>query len=229
VSLATGLVWSGGGYLAGTFPSTLLVAKARRASSVLATARRGAGETDPHILLWKQLGVGWMVVAATLDVLKGLLCVLAARELGGLDAAWLAVVGTLVVLGHSFPFYARDMAGRGLAAAAGVFLVLLPVPMVLAGLLICAGGALRATGLFTTVVMALVPVVAAVQGQPGALVAMGAAVYAILIVRRLEGVGDVVHGGLPWSKAVWYRVVFDSSGQPLGRRGLASTEEPPPP
>src|SRR5205823_2151174 len=83
---------------------------------------------------------GWAAVAATFDVGKALVFVLAARRWGSLDDPWLALVGVAVMLGHSFPFYAREMAGRGLAATAGVYLVLLPIQMVVAGLIIEAGG-----------------------------------------------------------------------------------------
>lgn len=223
------VVWVAGGYLAGTFPSTLLVARATRAADLVAESRRSSGETDPHILMTRHLGVGWTVVAATLDVVKAFVYVLAARRWGNLDAGWLSLVAVTVILGHAFPFYARQMAGRGLAATAGVYLVLLPLEMVVAGLLIVAGGAARATGAATTLAMALVPAIAGFQGQPGSFVAMGVAVFAILMIRRLEGVGSVVRSGVSRRQAVLYRCVFDSSGPPPGTgvwdRG---TEQAPP-
>jgi acyl phosphate:glycerol-3-phosphate acyltransferase len=222
-------LWVLGAYLVGTFPSALLVARAKRARGLLAASARGAGETDPHILMTKHLGVGWTALAATVDVLKALAFVLAARNWGHLEPSWLALVGVALVTGHSFPFYARQMAGRGLAASAGVYLVLLPVQMVVAGLLIVAGGAARATGLATTVAMAVVPAIAAVQGQPGAFVAMSLAIFAILMIRRLEGVGAVIRGGVRPARAVWYRCVFDSSGPPpVGRWHTNRQEDAPP-
>jgi glycerol-3-phosphate acyltransferase PlsY len=218
-----------GGYLAGTLPSTWILARAKGAHGVLESARRTAGETDPHILMAKELGVAWTVVAATTDVLKGLVYVLAARHWGRLDSPWLALTGGAVVVGHSFPFYAREMAGRGLAAAAGVLLVLLPIEMTVAGLLIVAGRVLRVTSLATTVGMAGVPAVAAIQGQPKELVAMGTAIVAVLVIRRLEGVGTVIRGGFPPARAILYRCVFDSSGPPAGRGAWDRTEEQLPP
>jgi acyl phosphate:glycerol-3-phosphate acyltransferase len=212
--MAAGILWAIGGYLAGTFPSTFLVARARRATALEAASVRSAGETDAHILTTKFLGVGWMAVAATLDVLKGFGWVLAARHWGGLSDGWTAVAGVAVVLGHSFPFYARQMAGRGLAAASGVDLALLPWEMVAAGLLIVVGGAVRSTSLFTTIGMASIPVVAALTGQPGPFVTMAAAVLAILMARRLEGIRAVIRSGITPARAVLYRCVFDSSTPP---------------
>lgn len=221
--IAGRVAWVVGGYIAGTLPSTLVVARARRATGLIAATGRSAGETDPHILMARHLGVGWTALAATLDVLKGFLLMLAARHLGGLDQAWLALVGVAVVLGHSFPFYARQMAGRGLAAASGVFLVLLPVEMVVAGVLILLGAATHNTGLASTVGMGTVPVIAAIEGQPGELVAMAVVIFALLVIRRLEGLGAVVAGGVPMGRALLYRCLFDSSGPPAA--GLGSPEE----
>jgi glycerol-3-phosphate acyltransferase PlsY len=197
------VAWAGGGYLAGTFPSTLIVAKAKRATVLVSTAGRSSGETDPHILMAKHLGVGWTVLVA--------------RHWGNVADAWLALIGVTLVVGHAYPFYGRQMAGRGLAATAGVLLVLLPVEMTICGLLIVLGGATRTTGLATTLGLASVPAVAGIQGQPGTFVAMGAAIVAVIMIRRLEGVGDVIGLGHSPARAFLYRAVFDSSGPPPGR------------
>lgn len=223
-----GLLWAAGGYLAGTIPSTWLVARAKRAKDLISASGRSAGETDPHILMAKHLGVGWTALAATVDVLKALVYVIAARQWGHLDKGWLALAGVLIVVGHSFPFYAQQMAGRGVAAAAGVYLALLPWEMVVAGLLIVIGGAIRSTSLFTTVAMAAVPAVATLQGQPGEFVAMSAAVFAILMIRRLEGIGVVIRSGIPPARAVVYRCVFDSSSRPGAAHWWRSGEEDTP-
>jgi glycerol-3-phosphate acyltransferase PlsY len=220
-----GLAWAAGGYLAGTFPSTWLVARAKRSSALIAASKRSAGETDAHIMMTIHLGVGWTALAATLDVLKGFMWVIAARHWGHLDDVWLALAGVSVVVGHSFPFYAQQMAGRGLAAAAGVYLALLPWEMVVAGILIVIGGALRSTSLFTTIGMALVPMVAAFTGQPGEFVAMSAAVFAILMIRRLEGVGSVIRSGISPARAVLYRCVYDSSSAPVPAHWFRSGED----
>jgi acyl phosphate:glycerol-3-phosphate acyltransferase len=220
-----GLFWGAGGYLAGTLPSTWLVARAKRAYGLISVARRSAGETDAHVLMTRHLGVGWTALAATLDVLKGFFMVIAARHWGRLDDAWVALTGVAVVVGHAYPFYAQQMAGRGLAAASGVYLALLPIEMVVAGLLIVIGGAIRATSLFTTVGMASVPVVAALTGQPGEFVAMATAVFAILMIRRMEGIGSVIRSGISPARAVLYRCVFDSSSAPAGAHWFRSGEE----
>jgi glycerol-3-phosphate acyltransferase PlsY len=214
--------WIAGGYVAGTFPSTWLLSRVRRSARLDAEVDRRAGEADAHVLAARHLGWGWSAVAAAADVAKGLLWVLAARELGGQGDGVVAASGVAVVAGHAFPWYARDFAGRGLAAAAGVYLALLPVEMAIAGVIILGGMGLRVGGVASTVALAIVPVVAAFEGQPWPFVAMAAAIFVLVVLRRLQGVGDVIRAGTPPGRAIWYRAVFDTSGAPRGgRRGRA--------
>jgi glycerol-3-phosphate acyltransferase PlsY len=220
------LLWMAGGYLAGTLPSTWLISRAVGARGVIAAARREAGEADAHVVMGERLGGGWAALAVIMDVAKGMVIPLAARRWGGLPDGWVALTGVAVVVGHGFPFYARWMAGRGLAAAAGVYLVLVPVPMVVAGLTMCLGFVIRQSGLMSTIGFGSVPLFAWIEGQPPAFVAMGLATWLLIVIRRLEGTGEVVRAsGLSWPKAVWYRVAFDASGPPSARAD-APEEEP---
>jgi acyl phosphate:glycerol-3-phosphate acyltransferase len=229
--MAGRILWVVGAYLAGTIPSTLIVARLRwnqGGRALVAEARRDAGERDPHILMTAGLGPAWSVAAMTADVLKGFVFLLAARGLGGLPASWLAACGTAVVLGHSFPFYAARMSGRGLSAAAGVYLVLLPWEMVVAGGVILLGLAVRNSGIATTVAMLSVPFVATWQGQPQAFVAMGLVVFLLIVARRLEGVGAVIHSGVPAGRAILYRVILDATALPHGEAVAGPGEATPP-
>jgi len=209
-----GVAWVAGGYLAGTLPSAYLVARARGGDRVIAEAGRRAGETDPHMLLTRHVGGGWSAVAATADVLKALAYALGARFLADLEPAWLAVVGVAVVLGHAWPPYLRDLAGRGLAATAGVYLALLPVEMAVLGVAILAGKYVADTAIASTIGLLAVPVIVAARGLPAALVAMTAGLFVLVMLRRIEGVGDVVRAGTPLARAAWNRVMHDASEWP---------------
>lgn len=210
-----GVLWIVGGYLAGTIPAAYLIARARHATAVIRGAQRQSGEADAHILMDRHLGRGWASVAGTLDVGKAFVFPLAAREWGGLSAEWLALVGVAIVIGHGWPPYARAMAGRGLSAMAGVFLALLPIPMVVTGVVILVGVIAGQTGPSSTAGMASAPVVAALQGQPSAYVAMAGAIFLVVLLRRLEGIGELVRGGSSWGRALYYRAIFDTDGPPL--------------
>jgi acyl phosphate:glycerol-3-phosphate acyltransferase len=215
--MASHLLWLAGAYLAGTLPSTFIAAKMHGGAGgrdLLAAAGREAGETDPHVLMTRHLGAPWAVAAMTVDVVKGFVFLLVARSVGGLDPGWLALCGVAVVLGHAFPFYAAKMAGRGMAAASGVYLALLPWQMVVAGVLIVIGILVKNSGLATTVGMGSVPLTAAGQGQPAEFVAMAVVIFGLLLLRRLEGVGEVIRSGVPVPRAVLYRCLFDASAAP---------------
>ena len=204
----------------GTFPSAYLVARLTRAEEVIRAARRGTSEGDAHVLIDKYVSKVWGSVSAALDVLKGLAFGLAAKYAGHLPAPWLAAVGVLVVVGHSFPFYLHPFAGRGLSAASGVLLALLPLGMVVAGVIIVLGYVTRATGPATTAGFALTPFVAILQGERGAIAVMAASIFGVILLRRLPGVGEAasISG---WPVALVRRLVFDSDS-PSRRRSPAS-------
>lgn len=209
------LFWIAGGYLMGTFPSTWLVARATGRRAAIAGSRRDRGEDDAHIVVGRRIGPGWAALAATADVAKGLAWSLLARHAGDLPNAGVALAATAVAVGHAFPFYLRAMSGRGLATTAGVYLALLPLPMIVAGLTMCAGFLIRQSGLMSTIGFAGVPAVAWIQGQPAAFVAMAAAMFALILIRRVEGAGAAAREtGLSWGKAALYRALFDSTGPP---------------
>jgi glycerol-3-phosphate acyltransferase PlsY len=223
------IFWVAGAYLVGTFPSTYLIARAMRATEVLAAADRNRSEGDAHVLMRDHMGGGWGVLAGTIDVAKALVYVLVARRYGHLPDSWVAVCAVVLVMGYTFPFYAKSMAGRGLAASAGVLLGLLPVPMVVAGLIIVLGYFARTMGPATTMGFASIPIVAQIQGQPRPYVLMAAGVFGIILLRRIEGVSVAArrHG---WVRALPRRLLLDADEPtPRTQPGAEARREGSPP
>ncbi|WP_457253168.1 glycerol-3-phosphate 1-O-acyltransferase PlsY [Pedococcus sp. P5_B7] len=70
------------------------------------------------------LGARWGVVVGVLDVLKGLLPVLAAQQLLGTVTA--LFVGLAVVLGHIWSPFLRGQGGKGVATSLGAILAVQP-------------------------------------------------------------------------------------------------------
>jgi glycerol-3-phosphate acyltransferase PlsY len=120
-----------------------------------------------------------------------------------------ALVGFVLVVGYAFPLFARSMAGRGLGAAAGVMLGLVPIPMIIGGIVVALGVIARRTGPASTLGFAVVPLAAAIQGQPGVFVAMSVGLLGIVLLRRLEGVSEAADRW-GWPLAFWRRVLFDA-------------------
>jgi len=202
------ILWVVAAYFVGvSFAFVIVFLKGSRDVALAADRRRS--EADAHILIRDHIGMGWMVLAATVDVAKAGLFPLAARRFGHLPASWVALVGFILVLGYAYPLFWKSMAGRGLGAAAGVMLGLVPLPMVLGGIVVGLGVVARRTGPASTVGFAVVPIAAAVQGQPAVFVAMSGGLLGIVLLRRLEGVSDAADRW-GWPLALWRRVAFDA-------------------
>ena len=200
--------WVAGAYFAGV-SFAFVVLRIKGGASMVAAADRRRSEADAHILIRDHIGIGWMVLATTIDVTKAGLYPLAARRFGDLPDSWVALVGFILVLGYAFPLFAKATAGRGLGAAAGVMLGLVPIAMVIGGIVTGLGVLARKTGPAATLGFAIVPMAAAVQGQPGVFVAMTAGLFGIILLRRLEGASDAA-ARWGWPLAMWRRVVFDA-------------------
>jgi acyl phosphate:glycerol-3-phosphate acyltransferase len=205
------LLWALLGYAVGSIQWAYVLAVAGGRRSDLDRVERGAGEVDAHLVL-KESGAGRLAAgAATLDVLKAFGVVLLAVLLGGPYEASAAAVGA--VAGHCWPPVAARFAGRGLAAAAGAFLALLPVEFVIGGAITGIGHLLNAGGISSSIGFGSVFVLAVLRGQPASHLVAAATILAMIVARRLEGVGDDVEAGVPLRQAVVRRALFDVSAR----------------
>lgn len=116
------------GYLLGSIPSGVVIAKAMGLGNLRDIGSGNIGATNV-------LRTGNKKAAAftlLFDALKGAVAVLAGRFLVGEDAAQIAGLGALI--GHCFPVWLGFKGGKGVATWFGVMLALVP----LAGLIACA-------------------------------------------------------------------------------------------
>ncbi|HEX9774414.1 MAG TPA: glycerol-3-phosphate acyltransferase [Actinomycetota bacterium] len=201
------LGWIALAYAAGTIPSAWIVARLSGHHDAVARMRRAESQGDAHYLLW-HAGRTAGVVAIVLDVVKGFAPALAA-SIAGAGSGTLAFMGTAAVLGHSFPPYLRHTAGRGLSAAAGVALALIPRAMVGTGVIALGGTIARRGGQGTSIGFVLLPVLAWLFGYDGALVAMAGAIAVVIALRRLDGYGAERAAGAPAARTLARRLFFD--------------------
>jgi glycerol-3-phosphate acyltransferase PlsY len=126
-------------YLIGSIPFGYLIVLARRGADVRESGSGGTGATNVS----RQAGKAAGVLTLLLDALKGAVAVLAAQWLIGapsfaassdrLPLSWLASAAAVAVMvGHCFPVWLGFRGGKGVATALGAFLVLTPIPVVLA-------------------------------------------------------------------------------------------------
>jgi glycerol-3-phosphate acyltransferase PlsY len=113
-------------YLLGATPTSYIAGKVGRGIDLREHGSRNLGATNVYrILGWK-----YAIPVALVDIAKGAVPVLLARSA---SYAWLPVaVGGAAVLGHMFSPYVSFKGGKGVATAAGVFLALAPVAVLLA-------------------------------------------------------------------------------------------------
>jgi glycerol-3-phosphate acyltransferase PlsY len=121
------------GYLAGSIPFGVLLTRAFTGKDVRSVGSGNIGASNVTRAAGKAAGVLTLV----LDAAKASLPMIAARALlageGAASAdAWATVVGAAAFLGHIYPAWLGFKGGKGVATALGVFLVLSPIPSLLA-------------------------------------------------------------------------------------------------
>ena len=123
---ALGLAFVAAGYLFGSIPFGLIVARRLAGVDVRRAGSGNIGATN----VARTAGRGLGLLTLLLDVSKGALPVAAAAfVLGGPGdpGPWAAATGIAAFLGHVFPPWLRFHGGKGVATALGVFLALSPL------------------------------------------------------------------------------------------------------
>ncbi|HEX5966416.1 MAG TPA: glycerol-3-phosphate 1-O-acyltransferase PlsY [Pyrinomonadaceae bacterium] len=123
-------------YLIGSIPFGYLIVRARGGGDVRETGSGGTGATNVSRRAGKAAGVFTLI----LDALKGAMAVvIAKRVLTGDNTEWLiAVVAIAVIVGHIFPVWLGFRGGKGVATGVGVFLALVPLAVLFAGVIFVA-------------------------------------------------------------------------------------------
>ena len=117
-------------YLVGAIPSSYWAGRLARGIDLREHGSKNLGATNTY----RVLGWRWAIPVGLVDVVKGAIPVaFFGRWVQGEGPAWLPVsLGIAAVLGHMFSPYVRFKGGKGVATAAGMFLVLSPVAVLLA-------------------------------------------------------------------------------------------------
>ena len=117
------------GYLIGSIPFAYIITRAKTGLDLRRLGSRNIGATNAFEVTG-QRSIGRTVLA--LDILKGLLPVLACELFGVQDA--LPTLIPALILGHCYPVWLRFHGGRGLATIAGAFSIVNPAAVVIWGL-----------------------------------------------------------------------------------------------
>ena len=119
-------LWLAASYLLGAIPTSHWVARFVGNIDLRTFGSKNLGATN----LFRAMGWGAAVPVGAFDVLKGVIPVIWLAPRAG-SAAWLPMAcGAVAVCGHVFSPFVGFKGGKGVATAAGVLIVLAPIPFV---------------------------------------------------------------------------------------------------
>ena len=121
-------LWLLAAYLLGATPTAYLAGRLARGIDLREHGSRNLGATN----VYRVLGWAWAIPVALIDIAKGAVPV-ALFVRWAEPEPWLAIaVGIAAVLGHMFSPYVGFKGGKGVATAAGMFVALAPLAVVIA-------------------------------------------------------------------------------------------------
>jgi glycerol-3-phosphate acyltransferase PlsY len=109
-------------YLVGAIPTGYVIGKIWRGVDVRRYGSGGTGFTN----VMRTLGKTAAVTVLAIDVAKGAIAVVVTGLVTDVEVIR-ATAGTVAVIGHMYPVYARFSGGRGVATAFGALVVLSPI------------------------------------------------------------------------------------------------------
>jgi glycerol-3-phosphate acyltransferase PlsY len=118
--LPTGVLLIVGGYLLGSIPFGILLARVFAGADVRAAGSGNIGATNVARVAGPLPGI----LTLLLDAVKGALAVWLAGRITDHSAKWMMLAGLSALMGHCFPVWLRFKGGKGVATALGVFAVL---------------------------------------------------------------------------------------------------------
>jgi glycerol-3-phosphate acyltransferase PlsY len=115
-------------YFLGSIPFGLLLTRAFGRGDVRKLGSGNIGATN----VARAAGLFAGIFTLVLDVAKGAGAVLLAERLSNDNATWMMIAGLAALIGHCFPVWLKFKGGKGVATAAGLFLMLSPLACLVA-------------------------------------------------------------------------------------------------
>jgi glycerol-3-phosphate acyltransferase PlsY len=171
-------------WLLGTFPSATLVARAK-GRDILKEGSGNPGASNVGRLLGWRYGL----LVLVMDFTKGALAAGVGLAVGGRPGAF--VLGAAAIVGHTFPLYRKG--GKGVAAAAGMLVVLFPLIVVGLGIIwVIVARVLKKASLASLLVTVLFPIAVWLAGYDLWEVAVLGALAVLVIVRHAANIRRLV-------------------------------------
>jgi glycerol-3-phosphate acyltransferase PlsY len=179
VSVLSALLWLAASYLVGATPTSYVAGRLAKGIDLREQGSRNLGATN----VYRVLGWRWAIPVALIDIAKGALPV-------ALFGAWAhgapgfpVFLGLVAVLGHIFSPYVGFKGGKGVATAAGMFLALAPLAVLIAlpvwGLCLWATGYVSLSSILAAVIFPVLVLLTTHGAAPPVIASVG---LALLIV-----------------------------------------------
>ncbi|MDA7429998.1 glycerol-3-phosphate 1-O-acyltransferase PlsY [Primorskyibacter aestuariivivens] len=190
-ALAGLLLWAALGYLLGSIPFGIVIARVMGLGDLRQIGSGNIGATNVLRTGNKPAALATLI----LDSGKGAAAVLIARALAAEDAAQLA--GLCAFLGHCFPVWLGFRGGKGVATFLGLLLGL-AFPLGLAACATWLAGAVitRISSASALLAAALAPLWAWLLGY-GSMVVLAAALAVIVFIRHHQNISRILQGTEP--------------------------------
>ncbi|HEX4561795.1 MAG TPA: glycerol-3-phosphate 1-O-acyltransferase PlsY [Gemmatimonadales bacterium] len=179
MSVLSALLWLAASYLVGATPTSYVAGRLAKGIDLREHGSRNLGATN----VYRVLGWRWAIPVALIDIAKGALPV-------ALFGAWAhgapgfpVFLGLAAVLGHIFSPYVGFKGGKGVATAAGMFLALAPLAVLIAlpvwGLCLWATGYVSLSSILAAVIFPVLVLLTTHGSAPPLIASAG---LALLIV-----------------------------------------------
>lgn len=178
------------GYVSGSIPFGLLIAKASKGVDVRGIGSGNIGATN----VLRAAGKGAAALTLALDMLKGWAPVALGRIVGASDAQ-VAGVALAAFLGHLYPVFLRFRGGKGVATFLGVLLALLPkVAFLVAGVWLLIAAVFRYSSLAALVAAAVSPLLVWLLDGRRGFVALAVILSGFILIRHGENMRRLLAG-----------------------------------
>lgn len=185
------VLWAVFGYLLGSIPFGLVIARALGLGDLRAIGSGNIGATNVLRTGNKPAALATLLM----DSGKGAIAVLIARHFGGDGAAMLA--GGAAFLGHCFPVWLGFRGGKGVATFLGTLLALYwPLGLCACGVWLLTAVVARISSLSALLAAALSPVFAWAMGR-GDLITVSLFMAALIFVRHRPNIARLLEGTEP--------------------------------
>lgn len=176
-------------YLLGSIPFSYIFSRTFGGVDIRTKGTGNVGATN----VLRSLGIKIAVASLIGDVLKGLVSAWLGYYFGGIGLA--AVCSVAVVVGHCWPITLRFRGGKGVATAAGIMLVLMPLIFVLEALVVVViAGTTRYVSLGSVCAAILFPILVIFSHQPWQYIIMSIILGAIVIFRHRSNIRRLRQG-----------------------------------